>query len=102
MKSDSIAALPDGKANYAYLVRYHTTTDLTPDQIHDLGLAQVARIHAEMTAPVLSVSLCDAAMFRIGAAGGGPTKAFRLASGDVCALTGPARAGLRRFWNIVP
>jgi len=42
-------------------------------------------------APVLSVSLGDTAVFRIGAAGGGPTRTARLASGDVCALTGPAR-----------
>lgn len=43
------------------------------------------------SAPVLSVSLGDTAMFRIGAAGGGPTRTVKLASGDVCALTGPAR-----------
>jgi alkylated DNA repair protein (DNA oxidative demethylase) len=43
------------------------------------------------SAPVLSVSLGDSAMFRIGAAGGGPTRTVRLASGDVCALSGPAR-----------
>ena len=42
-------------------------------------------------APVLSISLGDAAVFRIGAAAGGPTRTVRLASGDVCALTGPAR-----------
>ena len=42
-------------------------------------------------APVLSVSLGDTAVFRIGAAGGGATRTVRLASGDVCALTGPAR-----------
>lgn len=42
-------------------------------------------------APVLSVSLGDAAVFRIGAAAGGPSRTVRLASGDVCALTGPAR-----------
>lgn len=30
-------------------------------------------------------------MFRIGAAGGGPTTTLKLESGDVCALTGPAR-----------
>jgi len=45
----------------------------------------------DRSAPVLSVSLGDAAIFRIGAAGGGPTRTVRLASGDVCALTGPAR-----------
>lgn len=43
------------------------------------------------SAPVLSVSLGDAAVFRIGAAAGGPTRTVKLASGDVCALTGPAR-----------
>lgn len=42
-------------------------------------------------APVLSISLGDTATFRIGPAGGGPTRTLRLASGDVCALTGPAR-----------
>ena len=55
-----------------------------------MGLHQ-DRDEADMSAPVLSVSLGDAAMFRIGAAAGGSTKAIRLNSGDVCALTGPAR-----------
>jgi len=42
-------------------------------------------------APVLSVSLGDTAVFRFGPASGGPTRALKLASGDICALTGPAR-----------
>jgi uncharacterized protein (DUF885 family) len=42
------SALPDGAAWYAYLVRASTTTDLTPDQIHQIGLEEVARIRAEM------------------------------------------------------
>lgn len=41
-------ALPDGEAWYAYLVRGTTTTDLTPGEIHDIGLAEVERIHREM------------------------------------------------------
>ena len=47
---DSIAAaaLPDGAAAYAYHVRWQTTTDLTPQQIHEIGLAEVKRIRAEM------------------------------------------------------
>lgn len=55
-----------------------------------MGLHQ-DRDEADLTAPVLSISLGDGAVFRIGAAEGGPTRAVRLASGDVCALTGPAR-----------
>jgi uncharacterized protein (DUF885 family) len=46
-------ALPDGEAWYAYLVRYHTTLDLGEDaagQVHRIGLAEVARIRAEMEA----------------------------------------------------
>ena len=40
--------LPDGEAWYAYRVREMTTTNLTPAQIHEIGLAEVERIHAEM------------------------------------------------------
>lgn len=55
-----------------------------------MGLHQ-DRDEADLTAPVLSVSLGDAAMFRVGPAAAGPTRSLRLTSGDVCALTGPAR-----------
>ncbi|HEY9067628.1 MAG TPA: DUF885 domain-containing protein [Burkholderiaceae bacterium] len=41
-------ALPNGAAYYAYLVRLHTTTDLSPDEIHALGLREVARIRGEI------------------------------------------------------
>jgi uncharacterized protein (DUF885 family) len=40
--------LPDGDAWYAYNVRRITTTDLTPDEIHRIGLDEVTRIHGEM------------------------------------------------------
>lgn len=43
-----VSNLPDGKAYYAYLVRHYTTTDMTPQQVHDLGLKLVAQIHAQM------------------------------------------------------
>ena len=46
----AMSALPDGKAWYAYNVRTETTTSMTPEQIHDLGLSEVKRIRAEMDA----------------------------------------------------
>jgi len=42
------AALPNGRAYYAYRVKRETTTDLTPDQIFDLGQSEIARIHKAM------------------------------------------------------
>jgi uncharacterized protein (DUF885 family) len=44
----SLSALPDGKAWYAFNVKTQTTTDMTPAQIHALGLSEVDRIHGEM------------------------------------------------------
>ena len=41
-------ALPDGAAWYAQMVRQQTTTDFTPQQIHDIGLREVKRIRGEM------------------------------------------------------
>ncbi len=41
-------ALPDGEDWYAYLVERYTTTDMTPDEIHQVGLDEVARIQGEM------------------------------------------------------
>nr|WP_255567884.1 alpha-ketoglutarate-dependent dioxygenase AlkB [Brevundimonas sp. PAMC22021] len=55
-----------------------------------MGLHQ-DRDEADLRAPALSVSLGDAAVFRIGPAEGGRTTSLRLESGDVCALTSAAR-----------
>ncbi|MBI1200516.1 MAG: DUF885 family protein [Phenylobacterium sp.] len=47
-KTLSIRSVPGGEAYYRWLVADHTTTDLTPEQIHEIGLKEVARIRAEM------------------------------------------------------
>jgi uncharacterized protein (DUF885 family) len=47
-RSDSVSAQPRGAEYYALQVREHTTTNLTPQQIHDIGLGEVARIRTEM------------------------------------------------------
>jgi uncharacterized protein (DUF885 family) len=39
---------PNGRAYYEYLVRHHTTTEMTPDEIHQLGFQELERIHSEM------------------------------------------------------
>ena len=47
---DGIWRFPNGAAQYQALLKFYTTVDMTPDQVHELGLAQVARIHGEMSA----------------------------------------------------
>jgi len=42
--------LPDGMARYRNLMRFHTTTDRTPEDLHAVGIAMVKRIHAEFSA----------------------------------------------------
>lgn len=46
--SSGIGDVPNGAAYYQYLIKYWTTTDLTPDSIYHLGQAEVARIESEM------------------------------------------------------
>jgi uncharacterized protein (DUF885 family) len=48
--NNGVWALPNGKAFYAYAVKMHTTTNMTPEQVHQLGLSEVARIESEMDA----------------------------------------------------
>ncbi|MDH5632514.1 MAG: DUF885 domain-containing protein [Gammaproteobacteria bacterium] len=56
-KSDDRAGvwkLPDGDNYYQHMLRNHTTTNMTAEEIHQLGLDEVARIHAEMDAILAS------------------------------------------------
>ncbi|HEV7232678.1 MAG TPA: DUF885 domain-containing protein, partial [Sphingorhabdus sp.] len=47
-KAPGVSAQPGGVAYYGFRVREETTTELTPEQIHQIGLKEVARIRAEM------------------------------------------------------
>ena len=47
---EGVIWLPDGAACYAATIREHTSRDRSPDEIHAVGLAEMARIHTEMAA----------------------------------------------------
>jgi uncharacterized protein (DUF885 family) len=55
-ESIAATALPNGAAAYAFHVRWQTTTNLTPQQIHEIGLAEVKRIRAEMAQVIASTN----------------------------------------------
>jgi uncharacterized protein (DUF885 family) len=59
-----ISALPDGAAYYRFLVRRTTTTDLTSDQIHQIGVEQVQKDEAEMLAIAKKLGFNDLKSFR--------------------------------------
>ncbi len=60
----SITSLPDGAKRYQNDILGRTTTHLTPEQIHTLGLQEVARITAEMTTLAHKAGFADLAAFR--------------------------------------
>jgi uncharacterized protein (DUF885 family) len=60
----AVTSLPDGAKRYQNDIRGRTTTDLTPDQIHTLGLNEIARITAEMTVVAHKAGFADLAAFR--------------------------------------
>jgi len=47
-KDVGASAMPGGAEYYAHLVKMFTTTNRTPDEVHNIGLSEVARIRAEM------------------------------------------------------
>ena len=56
-------SLPDGAARYAFRVKESTTTDMTPEEIHELGLREVARIEGEMNAIAKKMGYSDRKAF---------------------------------------
>jgi uncharacterized protein (DUF885 family) len=57
-------ALPDGPARYAFAVKSFTTSPYTPDQLHEIGLQEVARIEAEQEAIGKRLGFADLKAFR--------------------------------------
>ena len=60
----SIESLPDGQKRYENDIYGRTTTHMTPDEIHQLGLREIDRIQAEMTAIARKEGFADLASFR--------------------------------------
>jgi uncharacterized protein (DUF885 family) len=60
----SIESLPDGEKRYENDIYARTTTHMTPDEIHQLGLREIDRIQAEMTAIAKKEGFADLASFR--------------------------------------
>jgi uncharacterized protein (DUF885 family) len=56
-------SLPDGAARYAFKAQSSTTTEMTPEQIHQLGLSEVARIEAQMLATAQKLGYSDLKTF---------------------------------------
>jgi len=54
-RAPGIGSLPGGKQVYTRLAQHFTTTDMTPDEIHDIGLREVDRIRGEMEAVIEEV-----------------------------------------------
>ena len=51
----AVTSIPGGEDYYQYLIRYFTTTDLSPAEIHELGVSELKRIRAEMDAIIEAV-----------------------------------------------
>src|SRR5436190_14153879 len=60
----SIESLPDGKRRYAEAVKFMTTMNITPAEVHEIGLKEVKRITAEMTKLAQAQGYKDLAEFR--------------------------------------
>lgn len=61
---EGLWSLPDGERRYRYAIHTQTTTDKSPEQIHQIGLAEVARIEGEMSAIAKQLGYADLAALR--------------------------------------
>ena len=99
-----IWALPDGAKYYKFLIHRSTTTDLTPEQIHQIGLDEVKRDEAEMLAIAQKLGFKDLPTFRASLNANPKLKA---ASGDAVlaaykSYVGPMEAKLPQLFGRLP
>jgi uncharacterized protein (DUF885 family) len=99
-----ISALPDGAKYYQFLIRRTTTTDLTADQIHQIGLDEVKRDEAEMLAIAKKLGFADLPGFRASLNSNSKLKA---ASGEALLAAykgyiGPMEAKLPQLFGRLP
>jgi uncharacterized protein (DUF885 family) len=99
-----ISALPDGAKYYQFLIRRTTTTNLSADQIHQIGLDEVKKDEASMLAIANQLGFKDLASFRASLKANPKQKA---ASADALLATyrgylGPMQAKLPAFFGRLP
>ena len=99
-----ISALPDGQKYYQFLIRQSTTTNLTADQIHQIGLDEVKHDEAEMLAIAQKLGFQDLTSFRASLNSNPKLKAT---SGDALleaykSYIGPMQAKLPQLFGRLP
>jgi len=99
-----ISSVPNGAKYYQFLIRQSTTTDLTADQIHQIGLDEVKRDESEMEAIAKKMGFANLAAFRAALAANPKLKAT---SGDQLlaaykSYIGPMQAKLPELFGRLP
>ncbi len=109
-RNDGAWSLPDGDQFYAYQVESNTTTTMTPDEIHTLGLAEVARIGAEMDAILQGAGYVEGTIgARVRAVGDAPEQLYpdgdegrKQILADYQAIIDEISAGLDPYFAVKP
>jgi uncharacterized protein (DUF885 family) len=99
-----VSGLADGARYYQYLIKRETTTDLTPDKIHQIGLDEVKRDEAEMLAIAQKLGFKDLASLRASLK---TNPKLKPASGDALlaaykGYVGPMQAKLPELFGTLP
>lgn len=103
-------ALPDGGAYYAWAVKQHTTTTMSPDEVHALGLSEVARLEGEMDAILRAEGLTEGGVGeRMRQLGARPDQLYadtdaarKQILADYQAIIDEIEGGLSSYFNVRP